>query len=147
MLFMLFGAFDVVVPHPHHPGYHIGRIISRHPPTHGTLHIRLAASSCTAAATGVRHCACGSVFVVRSVVDYNAADTIQSLLRLRRRLCRPLRRRWQRWYEFIHFSPAAASLSFAPSSMTTNNKNSLNLRLQRRLCRSLHFRWRQTIRI
>ena len=118
MLFMLFGAFDVAVRHSRPPGDHIGCIISCLPPIHGTFHIWLAASSCTAAATGNRHCACGGVFVVCSVVDSDAADTFQSLLCLWRRICRPLFRRWRRQYEFIHFAPSAASLLFAPSSMT-----------------------------
>ena len=93
MLFMLFGAFDVAVRHPCRPGNYIGRIISRRPPIHGTFHIRSAASSCMAAAGGGRHCACVGVSVVRSVVNDDAADTIQSLLRPQRRLCRTLRRR------------------------------------------------------
>ena len=67
---------------------------------------------------GGRHYACGGVFVIRSVVDDDEADTIQSLLRLWRRLCCYLRRQWQRRYEFIHVAPAAAPLLFALSSMT-----------------------------
>ena len=86
MLFMIFGAFDVVVRRPLRPGDHIDRIISRYPPIHGKWNIRLAASSGTAAATSGRHCACGGVFVVCSVVD-NEDDTNSFLLRLRRRLC------------------------------------------------------------
>ena len=144
---MLFGAFNVIVWRPCHPGDHIDCIISRCPSIHGTLHIWSEALSCTAASTVGCHCACGGVFVVRSVVDDDTADTIQSLFRLRRRLCHPLRRRWRRRYEFIHFAPAAASLSFAPSLMMTNDTNSFNLRLQMRLCRSLRRQWRRTMRI
>ena len=73
---MIFGAFDVVVQRPHRPGDHIDRNISRRPPIHDTLHIRSAASSCTEAATSSRHCDHGGVFVIRSVVDGDAADTI-----------------------------------------------------------------------
>ena len=93
MLFMLFGAFNVVVRRPRRPGDHIDRIISRRPPINDTWHIRSAASSGTAAATGGRHCSHGGVFVVCSAVDDDKADTIQSLLRLRRRIYRSLRRR------------------------------------------------------
>ena len=90
---MLFGAFDVVVQCPHRPGDHIDRIISRFAPIHVTWHIRLVALSGTAAAIGDRHCARGGVFVVCSIVDDDETNTIQSLLRPRRRLCRSLRRR------------------------------------------------------
>ena len=93
MLFVLLDAFNIDVRRPRRPGDHIYCIISHHPPIHGTLHILSTASSCTAAATGGRHCARGGVFIVRSVVDDDADDTIQPLLRLRRRLCCPLRRR------------------------------------------------------
>ena len=67
---------------------------------------------------GGRHCAHGGVFVICSVADDDEADTIQPLLRPRRRLCRSLRRRWRGRYEFIQFAPAAASWSFSMSSMT-----------------------------
>ena len=92
VLFMLFSAFDIVVQRPRRPGNHIDHIISFRFLIHGTWHIRLAALSGTAAATGGRHCDRGGVFVVCSAVDDEEADTIQSLLRPRRRLCRSLRR-------------------------------------------------------
>ena len=114
MLFMLFGAFDVVVRRPRRPGDHIDLIISRCPPIHGAWHIWSAASSGTAAATGGRHCACGGVFlfapsamtrkpirfnrccacggvfVVLFVVD-DEDDTNSFILCLRRHLCRSIR--------------------------------------------------------
>ena len=68
-------------------------------------------------------CACGGVFVVRSVVDDNKR------------------------YESIQFAPSVPSFSFAPSSMTTNDTNSFNLRLQCRLCCLLRRRRQRTIRI
>ena len=92
MLFMIFGAFNVVVQRPRRPGDHINRIISRRPLIHGTWHIQSAASSGTAAATGGRHYARGGVFGVRFVVDDDEANRIQSLLRPWRRLCRSVRR-------------------------------------------------------
>ena len=120
MLFMLFGAFDILVQRPRCPGNHIDCIISRRPPIHGTWHIRLAASSATAAATGDRHYVCGGVFASHSVVNDDEANTIQSLLRSRRCFCRSLRPQWwKRRYNFNHVAPAAVSLSFASSSMTT----------------------------
>ena len=138
MLFMLFGAFNVVVQRPHHPGDHIDCIISRRPPIHGTWHIRSAASSGTAAIAPAsaslsfapssmttkpiqfNHCcACSGVFAVLFVVDDNEADTNSFMLRLRRRLCPSFLRWWKRRYEFIHVAPVAATLSFTPSLMTT----------------------------
>ena len=95
MVFMLFGAFDVVVQRPRRPDDHIDCIISSCPPINGTWHIRSAASSGTAA----RH--------------------RQPPLRLRRRLSRSLCRRWRRSrYNSIIVAPAAASLSFSSLSMT-----------------------------
>ena len=92
MLFMIFGAFDVIVRRPRRPGDQIDRIIRRHHLIHGTWHILSEASSGTAASTGGRHYARDGVFVVRSVLGDNEADKIQSVLRLRRRPCRSLRR-------------------------------------------------------
>ena len=127
MLFMLFGAFVVVVWRPCCPGDHIDCIIILRPPIHGTLHIILAASSGTAAAiapTSVNHCCDrGGVFVIFFVVDDE--DYTDSII----------------------VAPSGASLSFALSSMTTNNMNSFNLHLQRRLFRSLCRWWRRTIHI
>ena len=89
-------------------------------------------------------CARSGVFVVLFVVD-DEDYTNSFILRLQRRLCRSLRHQWQRTirinsicafsgvfvvcsvvddderYEFIQFAPSAASLLFAPSSMTTND--------------------------
>ena len=118
VIFMLFSTFYVVVWRPRRPGDHIDCFISCRPPINGTWHIRWAASSGTVAAIGGRHWARSCVFVVRSVVYDNKADTIKSLLRPRRRLCCFLRRQWKRRYEFIDFAPAAVSLSFALLSMT-----------------------------
>ena len=92
MLFMLFGAFDVVVRRPRRPSDHVGRIISRRPLINGTWNIQSEASPGMASANGGRHYARGGIFIVRSVVDDNEADRIQSLFRLQWRLCRLLHR-------------------------------------------------------
>ena len=97
---MIFGAFDVVVRRPCHPGNHKDRMINNRPPIHGTWHIRPAASSGTAAVTTpaaayfsfapssmttkpilFNHCcARGGVFIVRFVVNYEKGDTNSIML-------------------------------------------------------------------
>ena len=138
MIFMLLCAFDVVVRCPCHPGDYIDCIISRLPLIHGIKHIWSAASSSMAASTTpaaaslsfapssmttkpiwLNHCcACGGVFVVLFVID-DKDDMNSFMLRLQRRLCYSFRHRWQRGYEFIHVVPAAVSLLFTSSLMTT----------------------------
>ena len=138
IIFILVGAFDVVVRRPRHPGNHIDRIISCCTPIHGTLHIRLASLSCTAAAVApeaasssfspslmttqpirFNHCcACGGVFVVLFVV-YDKDDTNSFILRLRR-LCRSLRRRWRRTIR-IHYICAFSGV-FVVRSVVDDDK-------------------------
>ena len=122
MLFMLFGAFVVVVWRPCCPGNHIDCIIILRPPIHGTLHIILAASSGMAAATTpaaaslsiallsmttkpirFNHCcARGGVFVFLFVVNDGYSKN-SFMLRLRRRLWRSLCHRLRRRrYKFNH---------------------------------------------
>ena len=69
---------------------------------------------------GGRHCACSGVFVICSVVDDDEANTIQSLLCPRRRLCRSLRRQWRRQYEFIQF--CACGSVFVVCSVVDDNE-------------------------
>ena len=122
VVFMLFGAFDVVIRRPCRPGDHIDRITSCSPLIHGTWHIRSAASSGTAAAIATaadslsfdpssmtmkpiwfNHCcACRDVFVVLFVVN-DEYNTNSFNLHLRPRICRSLRFWWWRQYEFIQF--------------------------------------------
>ena len=120
MIFMLFGAFDVVVQRPCRPGSLIDRIISRRPLIHGTWHIRLEALSSAAADASGRHCACGGVFVVLFVVDdedntnsFNFAPASEFLsFALSSMTMKPI--------QLNHVAPSATSLSFAPSLMTMN---------------------------
>ena len=126
MLFMIFGAFYVVVRRPCCPGDHIDPIISifsqymahgtfdrqrrpvrRPPPAAATApaaaSLSFAPSSMTTKPIQFNHCcARGGIFVVLFVVD-DEDDTNSFMLRLRRRLCRSLCRRcWRRRYKFNH---------------------------------------------
>ena len=136
MLFMIFGAFDVVVQHPCRLEDHIGRIISFRPPILGTLHIRSAASSCTVAA--IAPAAASLSFSLSSIAMHPirlnnfcaaAASLSSSSLLMTKRIqihsifafsgifviCSVVDD--DERYKFIQFVSSAASLSFALSLM------------------------------